>query len=109
MPRSFGPIGFAYTSRLGGLQRALLLIFASALAQPASTTLAYQRQQRVVILYTSRNDVPMLADIEPVYERILREGMGEQLDYHTEYIDATRFSQHEYQKVLHDFLLSKYS
>jgi signal transduction histidine kinase len=65
-------------------------------------------QKRVVILYPVRKDVPALATVEPVFERILKGELGDQLDYHAEYIDTSRFPAPEYQKALHDFLLDKY-
>ena len=69
---------------------------------------ANHQQKRVVVLYPVRKDVPVMSSVESVFERVLKEELGDQLDYHTEYIDTNRFPQPEYQTALHDFLLNKY-
>jgi signal transduction histidine kinase len=65
-------------------------------------------QKRVVVLYPVRKDVPVLATVEPVFEKILKSELGDLVDYHAEYIDTSRFPAPEYQRALHDFLLDKY-
>src|SRR6185369_9721102 len=83
----------------------LLCFCVTALAQ---TTQTGTTQKRVVILYPTRPDAPVPAQMDPVYRKILSDGLQGQLDLHSDFIDLIRFPEPEYQTALHDFLASKY-
>ena len=78
---------------------------ADVMAQPREGS---QPQKRAVVLYPVRKDVPAIPTVEQIFEKYLKKELGDQLDYHSEYIDTNRFPQPEYQKALHEFLLDKY-
>jgi len=46
--------------------------------------------------------------MDPVYRKILSDGLQGQLDLHSDFIDLIRFPERSYQAALHDFLSSKY-
>lgn len=84
------------------------LITACVVGVMAQSRETNHTQKRVVVLYPVRKDVPAIPTVEQIFEKYLKREMGDQLDYHSEYIDANRFPQPEYQRALHDFLLDKY-
>ena len=85
-----------------------LLITACVAGVMAQSREDNRPQKRVVVFYPVRKDVPIMATVEPLIEGILKRELGEQLDYHAEYIDSNRFPQPEFQTALRDFLLKKY-
>src|SRR5215203_5923568 len=66
------------------------------------------KQNRVVVMYLTRSDAPVPKLQDPIYRQVLDQGLPEQLDYHSEFIDLLRFPQPAYQAALFDLLSSKY-
>ena len=93
MPRSRPPV-------VGLL--ALVFCVASGAAVFAS------EQKQVLVLYSARRDAQasILGDRE--LPRILERGLGEGVDYYSEYIDLGRFPEPGYQQAFSDFLRTKY-
>jgi len=65
-------------------------------------------QKKVLVFNLLRSDDAAMRSREQVYQKVLSEGMGGQLDYYSEHVDLARFGVKDYQKALHDFLKQKY-
>jgi signal transduction histidine kinase len=65
-------------------------------------------QKQVVAIYATRRDsqISMVGDRN--LPRLLEEGLGDDLDYHAEYLDLSRFPGKEYRAAVKDFLRRKY-
>ncbi len=67
-----------------------------------------EHQKKVLVLYSTGRDAPVSLTGERELPRILSAGLAS-LDYHSEYIDAGRFPDLEYQAGFRDFLQVKYA
>lgn len=65
-------------------------------------------QKRVLVLYANRKDSSDTLVSERIYQRMLKDGLSETLDYYSENLDVGRFAHPDTQKALHDFLLIRY-
>jgi hypothetical protein len=63
----------------------------------------------VLNLYATRREADAAISMDAVIQRVLRQNLGDNLDYYTEYLDVARFSDREYQAFLRDFLKQKYA
>jgi signal transduction histidine kinase len=66
-------------------------------------------QKQVLVLYSTRRDAQIAVVGERELPRILDEGLHEDLDYYSEYIDRGRFPDPEYHVAFRDFLRLKYN
>jgi signal transduction histidine kinase len=69
---------------------------------------AADHQKRVLVLSSTRRDVPISIVAERELPRLLGAGLEEELDYYSEYIDLPRFSEASYPAAFRDFLRLKY-
>jgi signal transduction histidine kinase len=76
--------------------------------QSAGAAWAAQRQKQVLVLYSTRRDSQIVIVGERELPRILDSGLGEGVDYYSEYIDRARFPDMLYQTGFRDFLRLKY-
>jgi signal transduction histidine kinase len=65
-------------------------------------------QKRVLVLSSTRRDVPISIAADRELPRLLGAGLEEELDYYSEYIDVPRFSEASYPAAFRDFLRVKY-
>jgi signal transduction histidine kinase len=84
----------------------LLLLLAALGEVVAAQTPA--RQKQVLVLYSTRRDSQIAIVGERELPRILDNGLTENLDYYSEYIDQARFPEPEYKKAFLQFLRTKY-
>src|SRR5262245_11196276 len=66
------------------------------------------RQKRVLVLNSTRHDEQFSVVSEREVPKQLAEGLHENVDYYTEYLDFLRFPQPDYQSTYVDFLRLKY-
>ncbi len=66
-----------------------------------------QRQKKVLVIYSTGREAAVSQTGERELPRILGQGL-ESLDYNSEYLDAGRFSDSDYQVGFRDFLRLKY-
>jgi len=94
-------------SRSAACWRLLVVVFATlGWADGAG---AADTQKRVLVLSSTRRDVPISMVAERELPRLLGAGLEEELDYYSEYIDVPRFSEASYPAAFRDFLRLKYN
>jgi PAS domain S-box-containing protein len=99
------------TRRESGLRASpvwLLLLITIVLTTALTAAEPGLTQKRVVVMYPTRSDAPVPKLQDPIYRKVLDQGLNGQLDYHSEFIDLLRFPQPAYQAALFDLLSSKY-
>ena len=93
----------------------ILLLLAALLStppQPATPTQVpaeSNRQQQVLVIYSTRRDAQIAVIGERELPQALDGGLGGRLDYYSEYIDPARFEEAGYQAALGEFLRLKYA
>lgn len=92
------------------LIRARWLLFFLAIAElgwiaSAQTPL---RQKQVLVLYSTRRDSQIAIIGERELPKVLDDGLPQDLDYYSEYIDQGRFPDPSYKAAVRDFLRTKY-
>ena len=92
---------------LTGRRLALLVVTFAVLAGIASVW-AQARQKAVLVLYSTRRDSQIAIVGERELPQILDNGLTENLDYYSEYIDQARFPEPSYKGAFRDFLRTKY-
>ena len=65
-------------------------------------------QKQVLVLYSTRRDSQIAIIGERELPRILDDGLTDNLDYYSEYIDQARFPDPSYKAAFRDFLRTKY-
>src|SRR3954453_11035622 len=85
-----------------------LALTVAELGGPLSDRVAAQNQQEVLVLYSTRRDAQIVTAVERELPRIVAEGLGQAVDYYSEYIDQARFPDPDYQAGFRDFLRLKY-
>jgi signal transduction histidine kinase len=83
-----------------------LCVYLSVIALPR--IVEAQEQKRVLVLYSTGRDARVSLSGERALPRVLDRGLERRLDFHSEYIDAGRFSDPGYQAGFRDFLRLKY-
>ena len=86
----------------------VLVAAAGASVSLPEPTYAQDGQKKVLVLYSTGRDAAISLAGERELPRLLDRGLERRLDYHSEYIDAGRFSDPAYQAGLRDFLRLKY-
>ena len=84
----------------------VLLLFATAFPG----TIAWAAgQPRVLVIHSTRQDtqLPLLTDRD--LPRILSNRLSRTVDYYAEYMDPVRIPNRQYERVLRDYLRSKYA
>lgn len=100
---------------------ALLLLPATALAQPSMTGTvralaptptaavpAAQAQPKVLVVYSVRRDTQLAVLGDQELPRMFREALGS-VDFYSEYMDVSRFPGPDYEAALHEYLELKYN
>jgi signal transduction histidine kinase len=72
------------------------------------SALAQDAHKQVLALYANRRDSEFAIIAESELPRSLDISLGRNLDYYSEFIDATRFPEPQYQKAFSDYLRLKY-
>ena len=75
---------------------------------PIAPVCAADRQTQVLVLYSTRRDAQIVTIGERDLPRILEDGIGEGVNYYSEYIDRARFPDPVYRNALYEFLRQKY-
>jgi signal transduction histidine kinase len=70
---------------------------------------AAQLQKQVLVLHSTRRDANMSIVVDRELPRALEEGLQQNIDYYSEYIDLARVSNPQYQAAFRDFLRLKYA
>jgi len=83
-------------------------LLALAIAGPAEVARAQDVQRQVLVLYSARRDAQVVTVSEREFPLILDQGLQEDLDYYSEYIDRARFPDASYKSAFRDFLRLKY-
>jgi signal transduction histidine kinase len=86
----------------------LIIPVAFAALAWATASAAADTQKRVLVLSSTRRDVPVSIVADREMPRLLSAGLDEELDYYSEYIDVPRFSEPTYPAAFRDFLRLKY-
>jgi signal transduction histidine kinase len=89
-------------------QSAVVILAMLVLCAPAPAH-AQDVQRKVLVLHSTGRDAAIAQTSERELPRILDDGLARRLDYHSEYIDAGRFSDPAYQAGVRDFLRLKYA
>jgi signal transduction histidine kinase len=74
----------------------------------AQSVWAADDQQRVLVVYSTRRDTQLATIGDQTMPRLLERGMGKNVDYYAEYIDAARFPEAQYAGAFRDYLRLKY-
>jgi signal transduction histidine kinase len=74
----------------------------------ASTASAEFDHKQVLVLYSTRRDAQFSIVGENELPRILDAGLGQNLDYYSEFIDVARFPEPDYRQAYGNFLRLKY-
>jgi hypothetical protein len=69
----------------------------------------YSSPKRVLALYTSHKDYPIVNVLDQSIQATLKTHAATTLEYYVEFMDLTRFTGEHQDRVLHDFLAQKYS
>ncbi len=96
-------IGFS----LGGLLPCAILAWLPLWKASAAEAPGRERK-RVLALTSVMREAPVADKHDTLYQKTLSEGFGGQLEYYSEYLDVTRFSDRAYEAALRDFLRRKY-
>jgi signal transduction histidine kinase len=75
---------------------------------PAPAARAHDEHKQVLVLYTTRRDSEFSLVAESALPRILDVGLDRNVDYYSEFIDASRFPDAAYRVGFRDFLRVKY-
>src|SRR5690348_16703388 len=91
------------------LKRFILCVISLLLANSVFETVAVARQQKdVLVLYSGRRDSQIVTVGDRDLPAIIERGLGDRLDYYSEFLDQARVSQLEYQAAFSEFLKIKY-
>src|SRR5215471_9914070 len=82
---------------------------AAGLCGPVAGAQEADRPKQVLVLNTSRQSEQFSQVSEREIPKLLAEGLGQSIDYYTEYFDANRFPHPQYETVYVDFLRQKYA
>jgi signal transduction histidine kinase len=93
---------------MGGRVRRLAAI-ALVMASLPGLLWAQDRQQQVLVLYSTGRDSEIARTGERELARLIEHGLGRSIDYYSEYIDGGRFPDPRYREAFRDFLERKYS
>ena len=85
-----------------------LALTACALAPPANAQEA-DRPKQVLVLNSTRSDDQFSVVWARELPKLLAEGLGERVDFYSEYFDFVRFPRPEYESTYLDFLRLKYA
>jgi signal transduction histidine kinase len=69
---------------------------------------ATQEQRQVLLLYSTRRDAQLVSVVDRQIPRILADGLSEDVDFYSEYVDQARFPDPRYEAAFRDFLKLKY-
>jgi hypothetical protein len=89
-------------------QLAALALTACVLAPPANAQEA-DRPKQVLVLNSTRSDDQFSVVWARELPKLLAEGLGERVDFYSEYFDFVRFPRPEYESAYLDFLRLKYA
>ena len=84
-----------------------LTVAATSLLAPAAAG-ARDRQKQVLVVYSARRDAEISIVGDHELPTILEQGLRQGLDYYSEYMDAARFPDPNYQATVLDLLRLKY-
>src|SRR4051812_48100256 len=90
-------------SRLPLLAIALCLLSAAPPPRAESAV-----RKRVLALFYSMRQAPLLVDVDAALRRELTNGLGDSLEYSTEHIDLSRLPDPVYQAAVRAYLRTKY-
>ena len=86
-----------------------LLVAVVLLACSVFDTVVVARQQKdILVLYTGRRDSQIVVVGDRDLPAVIERGLGDRLDYYSEFLDQARVSQLEYQAAFSEFLKIKY-
>src|SRR5215510_244567 len=93
-----------------GVRRSALWIttLVACLFGPVAGAQEADRPKQVLVLNTARQSEQFSQVSEREIPTLLAAGLGQRIDYYTEYFDANRFPHPEYESVYVDFLRQKY-
>ena len=87
---------------------AAIALTACVLAPPANAQEA-DRPKQVLVLNSTRSDDQFSVVWARELPKLLAEGLGERVDFYSEYFDFVRFPRPEYESAYLDFLRLKYA
>ena len=90
------------------LRRSLFCATVWLLLHPGVQARSAETQKSVLLFYSQRSDLESNITVDRTIRSTL-ETVFHDLDYHSEYIDTTRFPEPDYQLALRDFLRRKYA
>ena len=97
------------TVRRGVRCQALLAVFLTAcVLAPLASAQDANRSKQVLVLNSARQNEQFYVVSEREMPRLLTEGLGDGVDFYTEYFDVGRFPHPDYETVYLDFLRRKY-
>jgi len=80
-----------------------LFLLSAAPAPPDSTV-----RKKVLAIFYSMRQAPLLVDVDAALRRELTDGLGDRLEYSTEHIDLSRLPDPVYQSAVRAYLRTKY-
>ncbi len=90
--------------RLAWLTASLILIGLLGIPAQAQTV-----NKSVLAVYATRRDGSAVVMSDPLFQKIIGQGLNGRLDYYAEYLDVARFSEPDYQRTLRALLRTKYA
>jgi signal transduction histidine kinase len=97
------------TVRCGVRRNALLAVALSGcVLAPLASAQDANRPKQILVLNSARQNEQFYVVSEREMPRLLTEGLGDDVDFYTEYFDVGRFPHPDYETVYLDFLRRKY-
>ncbi len=89
-------------------QALLVVALAACVLAPLARAQDANRSKQVLVLNSARQNEQFYVVSEREMPRLLTEGLGNDVDFYTEYFDVGRFPHPDYETVYLDFLRRKY-
>ena len=103
-----GPGLIAKLAKAAKLGPWFAIVVLTCLLSPDVAVLAAQQKQ-VLVVYSTRRDAQVTVLGDQNLPQILEKGLGESVDFYSEYIDLSRFPDPGYQQAFSHFLRVKYN
>ena len=88
--------------------RSLLVAVVLLSCSVFDTVIVARQQKDMLVLYTGRRDSQIVVVGDRDLPAVIERGLGDRLDYYSEFLDQARVSQLEYQAAFSEFLKIKY-
>jgi len=86
-----------------------LALLALPLVLPVSSARAAETERKVLVLYSTRQDTQFSITGDRDLKGLIERGLGQPIDYYSEYIDGARFPDAQYRAAWREYIRLKYA